>query len=41
MPIPWVRPKLADARQAGAPLSTQDADFEGMMGVRYFINVPN
>ena len=32
---------LATARQAGATLWTQDADFEGMMGVRYFMKSPN
>ena len=32
---------LATARQAGTTLWTQDADFEGMTGVRYFKRVPN
>ena len=32
---------LATARRAGATLWTQDADFEGMTGVRCFMKVSN
>ena len=32
---------LATARSTGAVLWTQDADFEGMAGVRYFAKIPS
>ena len=32
---------LATARHTGATLWTQDADFEGIAGVRYFAKIPN
>ena len=32
---------LATARHAGATLWTQDADFEGFAGVRYFAKLPS
>ena len=32
---------LATARHTGATLWTQDADFEGVAGVRYFAKLPN
>lgn len=32
---------LATARSTRAVLWTQDADFEGMVGVRYFAKIPN
>ena len=32
---------LATVRSTGAVLQTQDADFEGMVGVRYFTRIPH
>ena len=32
---------LATARHTGATLWTQDADFEGVAGIRYFAKLPN
>ena len=32
---------LATARHTGATLWTQDADFEGIAGIRYFAKLPN
>ena len=32
---------LATARRTGATLWTQDADFEGIAGIRYFAKLPN